>query len=198
MMSLNSRYQTYWYDNNGNMTWRDEYSPGQTYMAFWQGYTPDNKLYIAVGYGWNAGAGQWEFNNVYSFFYYDADGQRVRKDDSNGTTAYAGSGFEQNMVSGVQRATYSFNGQVVAVRNGATTSWLHSDHLGQHHSQQTTPACRWRTARQIHPWGEVRTGGVGAITDRGFTSQRREDNIRLNDYVARFDSYIESGVMVNM
>ncbi len=75
MMSLNSRYQTYWYDNNGNMTWRDEYAPGQTYMAFWQGYTPDNKLYIAVGYGWNAGAGQWEYNNVYSFFYYDADGQ---------------------------------------------------------------------------------------------------------------------------
>ncbi len=103
----NGSYQTYWYDNNGNMTWRDEYSPGQTYMAFWQGYTPDNKLYIAVGYGWNAGAGQWEFNNVYSFFYYDADGQRVRKDDPNGTTAYAGAHFEQNMYTGVQRATYS-------------------------------------------------------------------------------------------
>ncbi len=40
--------------------------------------------------------------------------------------------------------------------------------------------------KRYTPWGEVRAGGVGAITDRGFTSQRREDNLRLNDYVARF------------
>ena len=141
-------------------------------MAFWQGYTPDNKLYIAVGYGWNAGAGQWEFNNVYSFFYYDADGQRVRKDDSNGTTAYAGPRFEQNAYTGVQRATYSFNGQVVAVRNGATTSWVHSDHLGSASLATDyvgVPIAGSET--RYTPWGEVRTGGVGAITDRGFTSQ---------------------------
>ncbi len=116
----------------------------------------------------------------------DADGQRVRKDDPNGTTAYAGPGFEQNAYTGVQRVTYSFNGQVVAVRNGATTSWLHSDHLGSASlATDYTGVPVAGSDTRYTPWGEVRVGGT-LPTDRGFTSQRREDNIRLNDYVARF------------
>ncbi len=83
----------------------------------------------------------------------DADGQRVRKDDPNGTTAYAGPGFEQNAYTGVQRATYSFNGQVVAVRNGATTAWFIRIILGQASLATDYTGVPWLEAKPATPRG---------------------------------------------
>jgi RHS repeat-associated protein len=186
-------YQTFYYDANGNMTWRDlnASGPGANPFAYYQGYTPDNKLFMANQYAWDAGAGQWSYTGVSAYFYYDADGQRVRKDDVNGITAYAGAHFELNVTTYAQRATYSFNGQVVAVRNGFTTSWIHADHLGSASlATDVTGALISGSETRYTPWGEVRTGGT-LPTDRGFTSQRREATIGLSDYVARFyDPYI--------
>jgi RHS repeat-associated protein len=146
---------------------------------------------MANQYAWDAGAGQWNYTGVSAYFYYDADGQRVRKDDVNGITAYAGAHFELNVTTYAQRATYSFNGQVVAVRNITTTTWLHSDHLGSTSmATDVTGAVISGSETRYTPWGEVRVGGM-LPTDRGFTSQRREATIGLSDYVARFyDPYI--------
>ena len=78
---------------------------------------------------------------------------------------------------------YSFNGAVVAVREGATVSYLHGDHLGSI-SVTSNAAGVGSAPQQFDPWGKVR-GGTITATSRNFTGQQLDDT-GLLFYNARY------------
>jgi YD repeat-containing protein len=69
---------------------------------------------------------------------YDAEGERVTKFNGTVTTFYLGGLWEKDS-SGATKAYYSFNGQVIALREASGVSYLHGDHLGS-----VSVAANWR------------------------------------------------------
>jgi len=63
-------------------------------------------------------------------FVYDGDGNRVMKVENGVTTIYVGALFEKNLTTNVATSYYLANGQLVALRQNTTVSYLHGDHLG--------------------------------------------------------------------
>jgi len=99
---------TYTYDANGNLA----SGGGRTYT-----WTADN-LVATVG------------GESYS---YDADGERVVRTAGGVTTVFFEGVWEQT-TAGARKLYYTFNGQVVAMRDMSVTpnvvTYLHGDHLG--------------------------------------------------------------------
>ncbi|MFE1291739.1 RHS repeat-associated core domain-containing protein [Streptomyces sp. NPDC058751] len=102
----------------------------------------------------------------------DADGNRLIRRDSTGTTLYLGeTELRLDKASGTVVATryYSHNGKTVAVRTPTGLTWITSDHNGTG-NVQIDAATQALTRRQSMPFGEQR--GSGATTawvgDRGF------------------------------
>ncbi|WP_026371045.1 hypothetical protein [Kallotenue papyrolyticum] len=89
------------------------------------------------------------------------------------TTFYAAGLYEEDLQTGVTRALYPFNGQIIAQRSSDATGllYLHSDHLGS--VSLATNASGGVVSRQdFDPWGSIRSGGISqtALNDTG---QRR-------------------------
>jgi RHS repeat-associated protein len=177
---------SYTYDANGNMLTRIELSGTQRY-TYTQQWDVDNRL-IAVT------------NTVtltVTRFYYDGDGQRVKRVESKGgttiTTAYAG--VIEVTISGTQRITQAYylaGAQRVATRvitsTGSVVYYIHADHLGS--ASLTTDASGNKIGElRYMPYGETRYVWGSTPTDRRFTGQREEAALgSLYDYGARFYS----------
>jgi RHS repeat-associated protein len=86
---------------------------------------------------------------------------------------------------------YYHGGQRVAMRDGDVVYYLHGDHLG------STSLATYGSGPQMgqpvqdsrvwyYPYGEVRYGGEGSLTDFGFTGQRNVPGINLIHMGARW------------
>jgi hypothetical protein len=75
------------------------------------------------------------------------------------TTAYFEGLWEQT-TAGAWKTYYTFNGQVVALRDSATNAvtYLHGDHLGS--VSVTTNASGTANVQEYDPWGRVRAGSI--------------------------------------
>jgi RHS repeat-associated protein len=177
----------YQYDLNGNMTQRVELSGTQRY-TYTQQWDVDNRLIAVTNTA----------TLTVTRFYYDGDGQRVKKVESKGgttiTTAYAGA--IEVTISGTQRITQAYylaGAQRVAMRvitsTGSVVYYLHADHLGS--ASLTTDASGNKIGElRYMPYGETRYVWGATPTDRRYTGQRSEEASlgSLYDYGARFYS----------
>jgi RHS repeat-associated protein len=156
---------------------------GTQWVTYTQGWDIDNRL-IAVT---NTVSGQ------VSRFYYDADGQRVKRVDPSGTTAYVGQHFEVQASAGISTSYYYFGSQRVAMRirpsgsYSGTLYWIQGDQLGSA-SLTTNITGTVVSEQRYYPFGETRWVSGTMTTDRLFTGQKSE-NISLvgslMDFAAR-------------
>ena len=152
---------TYSYDANGNLV----SGGGRTYS-----WRADNLAASVTRAG------------VTESYTYDGDGTRVAKTVGGVTTVYF-QGLWEQVVGGASTQYYTFNGQVVAVRDSAAgVSYLYGDQLGS--VSFATNASGSSTSQQdFDAWGAVRSGGISA-TSLNYTGQRL-DSTGLLDYHAR-------------
>ncbi len=152
---------TYSYDANGNLV----SGGGRTYS-----WRADNLAASVTRAG------------VTESYTCDGDGTRVAKTVGGVTTVYF-QGLWEQVVGGASTQYYTFNGQVVAVRDSAAgVSYLYGDQLGS--VSFATNASGSSTSQQdFDAWGAVRSGGISA-TSLNYTWQRL-DSTGLLDYHAR-------------
>jgi RHS repeat-associated protein len=152
--------QTYSYDANGNMV----SGAGRTYT-----WTADNLPATVNG----------------ETYLYDADGERVAKTVGSTTTVYF-QGIWEQVVGGASKLYYTFNGQVVAMRDTSanTVTYLHGDHLGSV-SLATNSSGAVVSKQDFDPWGKPRGTSTIAQTSLNYTGQRL-DGTGLLYYHARY------------
>ncbi|MFF3381153.1 polymorphic toxin-type HINT domain-containing protein [Streptomyces sp. NPDC002680] len=101
----------------------------------------------------------------------DADGKRLIRRDSGGTTLYLGeTELRLDKATGAVRATryYGHGGETVAVRTTTGLTWIAGDHNGTANIQ-IDAATQNVTRRQMKPFGEDRgTGATAWVGERGF------------------------------
>ena len=104
---------------------------------------------------------------------YDADGERVAKTVGGVTTVYFQGLWEQT-VGGASTRYYTFNGQVVAMRDSATNAvtYLHGDHLGSV-SLATNSSGAVVSRQDFDPWGKARGASTVVQTSLNYTGQHR-------------------------
>jgi RHS repeat-associated protein len=180
--------ENYSSDANSNMTQRVELS-GTQWVSYGQAWDIDNRLIaITSSLGYT------------STFFYSADGERVKKLDSNGGWFYIGNTLEKDMMRNVRTTYYYLGSQRVAMRvapSGPYTgtlrvAWIHGDQLG---SASLTTSITGTTVSEMRyfPFGEVRWISGTMPTDKTFTGQRSENQSAvgsLMDFGARFYSPI--------
>ncbi len=173
-VTLLNGVQRYWYDQNGNMTRRDEWN-GSQWVTYNQTWDAENRLASVT------------VNGQTTTFVYDGDGQRVKKVQSGQTTAYAGNHYEYNVNTSVATSYYYAGSTRVAVRQGSVVSYLHGDHLGSA-SLATTSGGAVHSQQRYLPYGAERWHSGTLPTDYRFTGQRSEEATlgSLYDYGARF------------
>jgi RHS repeat-associated protein len=116
-----------------------------------------------------------------SRFYYDADGQRVKRVDPSGTTAYIGQHFEVQASAGISTSYYYFGSQRVVMRirpsgsYSGTLYWIQGDQLGSA-SLTTNITGAVVSEQRYYPFGETRWVSGTMPTDRLFTGQRSESS----------------------
>jgi RHS repeat-associated protein len=163
-----SAFGSFGYDCNGNMTSR---TIGGTTRSLT--YNADNLLHqIKQG------------STVLATYTYDGDGTLVKKVAGGQTTVYVGPHYEKNLSTGEVTKYYSLDGQRVAMREGSTLTYLHSDHLGSA-SLATNSSGGMISEMRYYPYGATRWTYGTMPTDRRFTGQREETGFGLYDYVAR-------------
>src|SRR5262249_48852418 len=126
---------------------------------------------------------------------YDADGERVAKTSSDGTTVYL-DGLWEERSDGWWHSLYQFGGQIIGQHDnwsGGTVTYLHADHLGSI-SLATNSSGALLSQQEFDPWSMVRSGGIGA-TSLNYTGQRLDASGLLyyharyyNPWIARFVS----------
>jgi hypothetical protein len=86
----------------------------------------------------------------------------VAKTVGSATTVYFQGVWEQ-VVGGASKLYYTFNGQVVTMRDTSTNTvtYLHGDHLGSV-SLATTSSGALASKQDFDPWGAVRNGRISA------------------------------------
>ncbi len=94
--------------------------------------------------------------------------------DVSQTTVYIGSYFEKNTTLNIATSYYAFNGQMIAMRQGATVSFLHGDHLGSASLTTNNAGVKIAETRYM-PYGEMRYQWSNTLTDKRFTSQRLDN-----------------------
>jgi RHS repeat-associated protein len=104
---------------------------------------------------------------------YDADGARIQQVEGAVTRRHLGDGYEIQL-GGSTIKYVSLAGSVVARKEGSTTTWIHTDHLGSIHA--ATDASGAEVHRKTYrPYGEVlSTGGATSYEPLGFTGQRHD------------------------
>jgi RHS repeat-associated protein len=161
-------------------------------IGYWQRWSAKNKLTHVGSYN-----DAWGYLGTTSFFY-DADGQRVKKVDpstSSGsvTTHYVGDVFEKNTSTGEYTHYYYLNGQRVALRKSTdwtrgtgTVTWLHGDHLGSA-SLATNGSGQVVSNLRYYPYGEVRWQSGTLPTNRKFGGKIEEGALGgIYDFSARY------------
>jgi RHS repeat-associated protein len=100
---------------------------------------------------------------------YDAAFRRVSKRRA-GVVTICAEGLWEEVVGGPAKSLYTFNGHVVAMREGSAVTSLHGDHLGSITVATTVGADRHRTItrQEFDPWGQTRSGEISATT-RNYT-----------------------------
>jgi hypothetical protein len=114
---------------------------------------------------------------------YDGDGTRISRVVGTTTTHFVGDTYEnqQSVTNGPWTPTvyYLFGGVPVAMKQGATLSYLHHDHLGSLVSATNANGTEIGSARYF-PYGKQRpasttgTNPSGLPSDRLFTGQTRD------------------------
>jgi hypothetical protein len=104
----------YCYDANGNMTQR--ILGTDTYTLTYNG---ENQLTDVTGPA-----------SLSADYGYDADGQRSWSDMNGVVTVYVGNTYEWNATTGSGTNYYYAGSMRLAIRQGASVSWLLADHLG--------------------------------------------------------------------
>ncbi|MET8748302.1 hypothetical protein [Streptomyces sp. NPDC004728] len=106
-----------------------------------------------------------------SSYVYDADGNRlIAKNADGSSTLTLPQGNELTVAAnGTKTGTryYTHNGETVAVRTGATTSYLISDHQGTAMTAITVGTLALTRRKQL-PFGQLRTTQSTAFGTRGF------------------------------
>ncbi|TDC29285.1 RHS repeat domain-containing protein [Kribbella albertanoniae] len=120
-------------------------------------------------------------------YIYDADGNRLLRKDSTGTTLYLGSTELLLMPDGSQLGTrhYTFGKQTIGVRVGTKLTWLGSDHHGSATLMVDAETQAYQRKR-ITPYGEAR----GAVPtswpgQKDFVGGTRDDSTGLVHLGAR-------------
>ena len=138
-------------------------------------------------YSWSADnlAASVSSRGISESYTYDADGEQVSKTAGNATTIYF-QGLWEQVIGGTSKRYYTFNGQVIAMRDSGTNAvtYLHGDHLGSV-SVATNSSGAVVSQQDFDPWGKVRSGGVGQ-TSLNYTGQRL-DGTGLLYYHARYN-----------
>ncbi len=162
---------TFVYDANGNLIKDD----AKIYE-----YNQANKL-VRVRQG-TSGTGP-----VLAEYFYDFNGQRIKKIENEVTTYYIGKHYEEEYTAGVQtgNAGYYFaNGQRIAKKDGAgKLSFFHADHLGG--TNAVSDANGNLTERtKYYPFGDIREGGQ---KDRySFTGKEKDKATDFYYFEARY------------
>ncbi|MFB7475212.1 RHS repeat-associated core domain-containing protein [Kitasatospora sp. NPDC056184] len=166
--------ETYAYDATGNTTRRTVGSaPAQTLE-----WDPQGRLAKLTGTG---------TDNAYV---YDADGNRLIRKDSTGTTVYLPGGNELKLARGgstpVGTRYYAYNGRTAAVRSAGRLSFVLADPHGTAtvHVDAATQAV---TRRKTTLFGAERgtAPGTGWVGDRGFLGGTRDGDSGLTHLGAR-------------
>jgi RHS repeat-associated protein len=120
-------------------------------------------------------------------YIYDADGERVAKTVSGVTTVYFLGLWEQT-VGGASKLYYTFNGQVVAMRDTSTNTvtYLHGDHLGSV-SLATNSSGQVVSRQDFDPWGKARGASTIAQTSLNYTGQRLDGTGLLYFHARYYD-----------
>jgi uncharacterized protein RhaS with RHS repeats len=119
-----------------------------------------------------------------SRFYYDADGQRVKRVDPSGTTAYVGQHFEVQASAGISTSYYYLGSKRVAMRikptgqYSGTLYWIHGDQLGSA-SLTTNITGTVVSEQRYYPFGETRWVSGTMPTDRLFSEQKSNTLINV-------------------
>ena len=163
--------QKYWYDANGNMT--DRIVGSDSYDLT---YDADNRLVEVEKNQTTVGE-----------YVYDGDGSRVKSVVNGVTTYYIGNYFEWRVeTSGSTGVKYYYAGsQRVAMRVGATLSYLFGDHLG---STSITADASGNVSGELRylPFGETRYENGQTPTSFRYTGQREAAESGLYFYGARW------------
>ncbi|WP_329409367.1 polymorphic toxin-type HINT domain-containing protein [Streptomyces sp. NBC_00704] len=120
---------------------------------------------------------------------YDADGQRLTRTDSTGTTLYLPGGNELT-IDKAGKATgtryYSTGAQTVAMRTGGKLTFLLADHHGTTTTQVTADAAQAITRRKTGIFGNPRGAQLGPWSgDKGFVGGTKDTDTGLTHLGAR-------------
>lgn len=159
---------TYEYDANGNLIRGD----GKYYE-----YSDANKL-VRIRHGDQNGA-------VIVEYFYDYNGQRIKKVENGVTTYYIGKHYETEVKEGNTENTkyYFANGERVAKKDSSgNVSYYHTDHLGGTNAV-TDSAGNLVERTKYYPFGEIRLGGKERYT---FTGKEQDDLTDFYYFEARY------------
>jgi RHS repeat-associated protein len=161
--------QKYWYDHNGNMTYREDESGLYT-----QTFNVENRLTNVSN----------EYTGDDVRFVYDADGVMVLRNDNGQRTVFLGNLYQRNLSTGAQTRHYFFGGKLVAVNDGSL-SFLLTDHLGSVNVTLNADGTI-RSRLRYDPWGKQRYAQNNTPTDYRYTAQRFDAKLGIYDYRARY------------
>jgi RHS repeat-associated protein len=116
---------------------------------------------------------------------YDADGERIKVVAGSTSTVYL-AGLWEETSAGATKAYYTFNGQVVAMRDSSDpdpVSYLHGDHLGSVSVASGAGASN-KGSQRFDPWGKRISGSI-TQTRKNYTGQYL-DTTGLLYYHARY------------
>jgi RHS repeat-associated protein len=163
------------------MTQRAELT-GTQWLTYTQGWGIENRLVeITSSLGYT------------TTFFYNADGERVKKVDSTGGWFYISNYFEKDMTRNVSTTYYYLGSQRVTMRVTPSGSysgalyWIQGDQLGSA-SLTTNITGAVVSEQRYYPFGETRYVSGTMPTDRLFTGQRSESTGlvgSLADFAAR-------------
>ncbi|MGW9245343.1 RHS repeat domain-containing protein [Streptomyces badius] len=127
--------------------------------------------------------------NVTSSYAYDADGERLFRKDSTGTTLYLPNGNELQLdkAGALNGTRYYLAGEVtVAMRTKAKVTFIFGDHHGTGTTQVSADAQQTVTRRKSTIFGEARgTQPVGWAGDKGFIGGTKDADTGLTHIGAR-------------
>jgi hypothetical protein len=121
-------------------------------------------------------------------FFYDGDGNRVKKIESGETILYINRYYEINLTTGNATSYYYLGGQMVAMKQGSELKYVHQDHLTGTSLMTGIDGAQIGTTMKYLPFGECRNSQPeidNFPTDILFTGQRL-DTTGLYHYNARY------------
>jgi RHS repeat-associated protein len=112
-------------------------------------------------------------DNTTMTFSYDADGVRLQQIEVATAHTYLGDDYEVTLPGAVAKYV-TLAGTLVARKDGTTTYWVHTDHVGSIQAE-TDSSGNEVHRKKYRPFGEIlSTGGTLVYEPCGFTGQRRD------------------------